>query len=324
MWFLVCLLGDPMSKAMISLIIPAYNEFECIESSIQRVHKVMEQTNNPFEILMIDDGSQDKTWEKIVSLSNMLKEVKGLRLSRNFGKEQAICAGLDQAIGDAVILLDADMQHPPELLPDMIHRWEEGSADIIEAVKVSRGDESLSSKLFAHIFYTLMGKLSGFDFSGASDYKLLDRKVVLAWKEMGERNVFFRAMSAWVGFEREHITFEVADREHGESKWSTWALLGLAIKGITAFSTAPLRMISISGLFFLVFAGLVASNTMYQYFMGEAVTGFSTVILLLLIISSLMMLALGIIGEYIAKIYEEVKGRPRYIVSKTTSNKADS
>jgi len=303
----------------ISLIIPAYNEEACIESSIQRVYRIMEATGESFELLLIDDGSRDQTWCKIVEQTDTLPCLKGIRLSRNFGKEHAICAGLDAAQGDAVILLDADMQHPPEIIPHMIQRWQESDADIIEAVKKHRGEEGLASKLFAHIFYTLMGRLSGFDFSGASDYKLLDRKAIEAWKAMDERNVFFRAMSAWIGFEREQIEFEVADREHGESKWSKWALIGLAVKGITAFSTAPLRMIAISGLLFLLFAGVIATNTLYQYLMGEAVTGFSTVILLLLIMTSLIMLALGIIGEYIAKIYEEVKGRPRYIIAKTTT-----
>jgi len=305
-----------MTKAV--LVIPAYNEGACIDSSIRRVYQVMQRVDMAFEIVVIDDGSQDETWAHICALSQLLCEVTGLRLSRNFGKEQAICAGLEYADGDLVILLDADMQHPPELIPKMIECWKLEDADIVEAVKVSRGSESFLSKMFAHVFYAVMGRLSGFDFSGASDYKLLDRKVLEAWRSLGERNVFFRAMSAWVGFERKQIAFEVAEREVGESKWSKWALLGLAVKGVTAFSTAPLRLISLSGAVFFVFALGVAANTMYQYWMGEAVTGFSTVILLLLITSSLVMLALGVIGEYVARIYEEVKGRPRYIVSQTT------
>jgi len=308
-------MSNPIS---ISLVIPAYNEEECVVSSLQRVHGVMSQTGESFEIILVDDGSRDRTWEKVSQLSKQMPQLHGIRLSRNFGKEQALCAGLDKTCGDAVILLDADMQHPPELIPQMIERWRQGDADIIEAVKKHRGEEGMLSKVFAHFFYTLMGQLSGFDFSGASDYKLLDRKVVEAWQSMGERNVFFRAMSAWVGFEREKIEFEVAERVSGGSKWSRWALLGLAIKGITAFSTAPLRIIAISGFLFLGFAVLVGSNTIYQYLNGEAVTGFSTVILLLLIVSSLVMLALGIIGEYIAKIYDEVKGRPRYIIARYT------
>jgi len=301
-------------ECVISLVVPAYNEGECIASSIARIHGIMKTSGESFEILVIDDGSKDGTWESIMAASTLFPETKGVRLSRNFGKEHAICAGMDEAKGEAVILLDADMQHPPELIPQMIRRWREG-IEVVEGVKADRGHESLFSRFFAHMFYQLMGSLSGFDFSGASDYKLLDRKVVEAWKEMGERNVFFRAMSAWVGFRREQIEFEVADRTMGESKWTRWSLIALALKAITAFSTVPLRIVMVSGLLFFMFAIIMAGNTLYQYLTGAAVTGFSTVILLLLIVSSLILLALGIIGEYISKIYDEVKGRPRYIIA---------
>jgi len=304
-----------LSEKLISLVVPAYNEAECIGLGIARIQGVLEKVGQAFEIIVVDDGSHDATWEAIMASSKASKTVKGVRLSRNFGKEYAICAGLDAAMGDAVILLDADMQHPPELIPKMIERWSEGNVDVIEGVKVHRGKESIISKAIALIFYRIMGSLSGIDFSGASDFKLLDRKVVEAWKGMGERSVFFRGMSAWVGFRREQVEFEVAERGAGESKWSVWSLLALATGAITAFSTTPLRIITASGLIFFAFACVMGVNTMYQYFAGSAVTGFSTVILLLLIISSLVMLALGIIGEYIAKIYEEVKQRPRYIIS---------
>ncbi|HKJ83472.1 MAG TPA: glycosyltransferase family 2 protein [Mariprofundaceae bacterium] len=306
------------SKQLISLVVPAYNEAECIDSSIDRIHQVMKTNHESFELVIVDDGSNDATWSKIVRASATYPTVKGLRLSRNFGKESAICAGLEQTSGDAVILLDADMQHPPELIPDMIQRWRKGDVDVVEGVKSDRGRENLFSRLLAQVFYWLMGSLSGLDFAGASDYKLLDRKVVEAWKSMDERNLFFRAMSAWVGFNRVQIEFEVATREAGTSKWTQWSLVGLAFKAIAAFSTVPLRIVTVSGVLFFLFAIIMAANTLYQYWHGEAVTGFSTVILLLLITSSLIMLALGIIGEYIARIYEEVKGRPRYIIAEHT------
>jgi len=303
-------------EVMISLVVPAYNEKACIESSVARIHAVMIGCCESFEILVIDDGSTDETWTLIDRISQEFSEVKGLRLSRNFGKEHAICAGMDEANGNAVILLDADMQHPPEFIPQMIQCWRDEDIEIVECVKSKRGKESLPAKACAHMFYGLMGHLSGIDFSGASDFKLLDKKVVEAWRSMGERNVFFRGMSAWVGFSRKQIEFEVADRHAGHSKWTQWSLFSLALKGITAFSTAPLRVVMVSGLLFCLFAFVLAINTLHQYIIGEAVSGFSTVILLILVVSSLIMLALGIIGEYIARIYEEVKGRPRYIISK--------
>jgi len=312
------------SSTTISIVIPAYNEAVGLRHAMLSVTNIVttyiSNQDMKFEIILIDDGSTDHTWQIIENLSAELHEIRGIRLSRNFGKEHAICAGLDEALGDAVILMDADMQHPPELLPDMIERWKSKNCDIIECVKSSRGKESITSRIFAQTFYKLMSNLSGFDLSGASDYKLLDRKVVDAWKSLGERNVFFRGMSAWLGFQKEKVEFDVSERAFGEGKWSKKALIGLALKGVTAFSSTPLRIISISGLLFFVFAIIMASNTLFQYIQGYAVTGFSTVILLLLITSSLIMLALGIIGEYLARIYEEVKARPRYIISHKTKS----
>ena len=303
-----------MTTPALSVIIPAYNEAECLERSLQRVRAVMPDSGQSFELIVVDDGSVDETWQALAACRATMPELKGFRLSRNFGKENALCAGLDAAAGRGVLLLDADMQHPPELIPQMIEAWKNG-AEVVEAVKRARGRESFFSRLTAKLFCRLMGNMTDFDLYGASDFKLLDRKAVDAWKSMGERNVFFRGMSAWVGFARVQIPFDVSERAGGSSKWSKRQLFGLALKALTAFSMVPLRVVSMAGLLFLLFAVALGAQTLYQYFSGQAVTGFATVILLLLIVSSLVMLALGVIGEYIARIYEEVKQRPRYIVS---------
>ena len=297
-----------------SVVIPAYNEASGLPGALDRIYAVMNGMGESFEIIVVDDGSTDQTWNEIESACERQESVCGIKLSRNFGKENALCAGLDAAQGEAVILMDADMQHPPEVIPQLAEQWRLGYK-IVDGVKRVRGKEGWASRLAAMFFYRLLENVTPFEMEGASDFKLMDRDVLNAWKSMGERNVFFRGMSAWVGFERGRVEFDVAERESGESKWTRMGLFGLALKAIASFSTVPLRMVSMTGLLFLVFSFLLGANTLFQYATGVAVTGFSTVILLILIVSSLILLALGVIGEYIARIYEEVKQRPRYLIS---------
>ncbi len=237
-----------------------------------------------------------------------------MRLSRNFGKELALCAGLERARGDAVVVMDGDGQHPPSLLPIMVETWRTSGADIVQAVKVDRGRESPTSKLGAFLFYVILNKLSGFELKGASDFKLVNRKVLDTWLAMRERNVFFRGMTAWMGFKVAQIPFEVAARRTGKSGWSYFRRAKLALIGITTFSSFPLHFVTFAGVVFFIFAVGLGIQTLYLKLAGRAFTGFATVILLELIIGSLLMISLGIIGEYLARIYEEVKGRPRYIV----------
>lgn len=267
----------------------------------------------PFEIVVIDDGSTDGTWRVLESLSCEVAELRGVRLSRNFGKEAALSAGLDEALGDAVIVMDADLQHPPALLPQLIAAWREGEVDVVEAVKGARGDEPVATSFGARVFYALSSWLSGYDLRGSTDFKLLDRRVVDTWHRLGERSLFFRGMVPWMGFERVRIPFEVSGRSGGESSFSFLSLLGLAATAVTAFSSFPLRVVTLGGLAFLVGAALLGVQTLVNWATGEDVSGFATVILLQLIIGSAVMIALGVIGEYVARIYEEVKGRPRYI-----------
>lgn len=298
-----------------SVVIPIYREGSQLDAVLGIIKKELDSLQALYEIVLVDDGSPDNTWDIIRGLSKHYPMLRALRLSRNFGKEHALCAGLEIAKGKAVIVMDGDLQHPPTLIPKMAHIWMELNVEIVEAVKVSRGKESLFSKLGANLFYLLLNSLSGYNLKGASDYKLLDRKVVDAWIEMGERNLFFRGMIAWLGFQRVQISFEVPERFAGKSGWSIFKLVRLAITGVTAFSSLPLQFVTFSGAIFLVFAVILAIQTLFLKLTGKAVSGFATVIILLLVIGSLLMISLGIIGEYIARIYEEVKARPRYIVS---------
>lgn len=308
-------------QILLSVVIPIFREAAVLPAFLAAVRTAVAQCQMPFELVLVDDGSSDDTWRIISEEATASSSIRGLRLSRNFGKESALCAGLEHARGDAVILMDGDGQHPPSLVPEMVRMWQASGADIIEAVKRSRGRESLSGKSGALFFYFLLRKLSGFDFKGASDFKLLNRKAVDAWLKMGERNVFFRGMTAWMGFTTVQIPFEVVPRSGGESTWSYLKRLKLALTGITSFSSLPLQLVTFAGALFLVFSVVLGAETLYLKITGRAVSGFATVILLLLIIGSLLMISLGIIGEYLARIYEEVKGRPRYLVKEAIESR---
>ncbi len=294
---------------------PVYCESDGIRKVLFEVHRFLNEVNAEHEFILIDDGSPDDTWQVLRKLSSELPCLRAARLSRNFGKDLALCAGLELAEGDAVIVMDADGQHPPSILPIMIAEWREGDVDIVEAVKLDRGKENIFNKISASLFYFIWNKLSGFEMRSASDFKLIGRNAVDAYLEMQDRSVFFRGMSAWVGFRRRQIPFNVPARTGGRTSWTTLRLLRLALTGITAFSAVPLQIVTFAGLFFLLFALVFGIQTLYVYLAGQALTGFSTVIFLLLIIGSFLMISLGIIGEYIARIYEEVKGRPRFIIA---------
>src|SRR5438874_12409100 len=304
-------------QPFLSVVMPFFREGAHLRGFLAAVLSSLEQCNLPYELVLVDDGSPDDTWHVITAEAKGCQALRALRLSRNFGKESALCAGVEHARGDAVIVMDADGQHPPSLIPEMAHLWQNSGADIVEAVKRRRGRESLSSKLGARLFYFILNKLSGFHFKGASDFKLMNRKAVDAWLKMHERNVFFRGMTVWMGFTTVQIPFEVVPRSAGRSTWSVLKRLKLALIGITAFSSFPLHLVTFAGVVFLGLSVLLGLETLYLKVVGRAVSGFATVILLELIIGSLLMISLGIIGEYLARIYEEVKGRPRYIVKES-------
>ena len=306
-----------VTAPLISVVIPLYNEASHLRDLLSDLKAALQAVGCPFEVVLVDDGSSDNTWTKIEDEARMWPNLCAIRLSRNFGKELALCAGLERARGNAVIVMDGDGQHPPSLLPLLIEKWRASGVDIVEAVKLKRGRESVASRIGALTFYVILNKLSGFELKGASDFKLIDRRVRDTWLAMRERNVFFRGMTAWMGFRTIQIPFEVAPRRAGKSGWSYLRRAKLALIGITTFSSFPLRLVTFAGMIFFLFAVGLGIQTLYLKLAGRAFTGFATVILLELIIGSLLMISLGIIGEYLARIYEEVKGRPRYIVSES-------
>lgn len=300
---------------MLSVILPAYNEEKMLSKASHTISKILENANIPYELVFINDGSKDKTWDEIEKAAAENPNVVGVHFSRNFGKESAIFAGLANAGGDCCIVMDCDLQHPPETLVQMYRLWEQGY-EVVEGVKSSRGKESVLHKASAGLFYKIISKAVKIDMSRASDFKLMDRKAVEALLQMPERNAFFRALSSWVGYRTTTVEFDVQEREEGESKWSVWSLVKYAITNIAAFSAAPMQLVTIAGVLVFLLAVILGIQTLVKFFLGHAVAGFTTVILLILLIGSIIMISLGIIGYYISKIYEEVKGRPRYLVSK--------
>lgn len=300
---------------MLSVILPAYNEEKMVAKAADTVGKILMQEGIAYEIVFVDDGSKDNTWKKIEETAKEDSHVVGIHFSRNFGKESAMLAGLANADGDCCAVMDCDLQHPPETLVEMYRLWEQGY-EVVEGVKKSRGKESVLHKASAGMFYRIMSGATKIDMSRASDFKLMDRKAVDALLEMPERNAFFRALSSWVGFKSTSVEFDVREREEGESKWSTRSLIKYAVTNIVAFSAAPMQFVTCAGGVVFLVAFVLGIQTLVKYFLGHAVEGFTTVILLILFIGSIIMMSLGIIGYYISKIYEEVKGRPRYLISK--------
>lgn len=305
-----------MSDFLISIIIPVLNEAKIIPGSLRGIDSVLNGSDISHEFIMIDDGSTDTSWKTIKECANQYR-LQAIRLSRNFGKEAALCAGLERTSGQAAVIMDADLQHPPELLPEMVRLWRMEGYEIVEAVKTSRGKENFIHRLGALAFYKLLYHLSGIDLNQASDYKLLDARVVASWRRMGESHTFFRGMAAWMGYRRIGIPYSVPDRKQGDSKWTALKLFNLALTAITSFSALPLQIITALGILFLIGSIPLGFQTLQLWFRGLTVSGFTTVILLLLIIGSLIMISLGIIGTYLAKIFDEVKHRPRYLVSES-------
>lgn len=299
---------------MVSVIIPAYNEEAMLEKTASVISGILTDANIPYELIFIDDGSRDSTWEKIALSSEKVPGVRGIHFSRNFGKEAAIMAGLTESVGDCCVVIDCDLQHPPEKIVEMYRLWEQGY-EIIEGQKSSRGTEGKLHTFAAKTFYSLISSATGIDMANASDFKLLDRKAVNVLINMQEKNAFFRALSSWIGFKTTRVEFDVRDREAGESKWSTRSLIKYAITNISSFSTAPMQIVTVLGVIMFVLSLILGSVSLIQKLCGQALEGFTTVILILLFSSSIIMISLGIIGYYIAKIYEEIKGRPRYIIS---------
>lgn len=302
----------------LSIVIPAFNEADGLPGLIERVQRVLAQRSLAgYELILVDDGSQDQTWSTIESISRASHPVRGIALARNFGKEAAVLAGLEASRGQAVLVMDGDGQHPPEKIPQFIEAWRSG-ADLVEGVKTSRSDQSWFSRLASRLFNRAFSRMTGVDLNEASDFRLLSRPAVDALLALPERAFFFRGLSSWMGYPTARVDFETAPRTSGRSKFSTWSLARYAAKNTTAFTAAPLQWVTIAGLLFTLFAIGLGFQTLWLWYSGRAVEGFTTVILLILIHGGVVMTALGLIGQYIAQIHQEVKRRPRYLVRAST------
>ena len=320
----------------ISLVVPCYNE----ESNVMPFYEAIERLfSEPgilsddgarYELVFVNDGSCDGTAEKISALCSNSHgggyehgTVRGIFFSRNFGKEAALFAGLRNATGDCAVVLDADLQHPVSLIPEMYAAWKSGF-EVVEGVKSDRGKESVFHRLFTKVFYGLISRAVGMDMRNASDYKLLDKKVVAELAALRERNTFFRALSFWVGFKKTTVYYEVAERASGTSKWSTKSLIRYAINNVVCFSYAPLFIVGIIGAAFALFGIVLVIDTVITFIRGASANGFPTLLIVMLLGFGGVMISLGIIGVYIAQIYDEVKGRPQYIVSGETGGEDDA
>ncbi len=298
---------------VLSVVLPAFEEEAGIDRTLDAVIDVLTGLGEPFEIVVVDDGSRDGTFARVRARARADPRIRGLRFSRNYGKEAALWAGLALARGRAVVTMDADLQHPPELLPEMVRAWRAG-AKVVHAKKRARPADAPLRRWRARLFNALASWLVGIDLSGASDFKLLDREVarVLAFR-FPERHRFYRGLAAWVGYPSAEVTFDVPPRAQGGSRWRLSGLLDLALTAIVSFTSAPLRIVTLLGLLTLLLAVVLAADTLWSWAHGRAVSGFATIVMTLLIIGSSVMISLGIIGEYIGRIYEEVKRRPPWL-----------
>ena len=304
---------------MLSIIIPAYNEEKCIKKAYDAINSLLIENSIEGEFIFVDDGSQDETYRVISELASEKENIVGLHFSRNFGKESAISAGLSAVSGDCAVVIDCDLQHPPEKIIEMYHLWEAGY-EIVEGIKRERGDEKKMHGIGAKLFYSVISRMAGFDMANSSDFKLLDRKVIDVLNKMPERG-FFRAISFWVGYKKAVVEYDVAERVDGESKWSTRGLIKYALSNITSYSTAPMQIVTVLGMVMLVISVIFGVWALIDKIIGRALEGMTTVIIITIFIGSIIMISLGIIGYYIARIFEEIKGRPKYIISSTTKSK---
>ena len=307
---------------MLSVVIPAYNEEGLILTAAARIGNILADADIPYELIFVDDGSRDKTWQKIQAAAQESGNVRGVSFSRNFGKEAAIFAGLETSVGKCCAVIDCDLQHPPEKLVDMYRLWQEGW-EVVHGVKSNRGKESAAHGFAVKCFYKLMSRAVRFDMSRASDFKLMDRKVVDTLLDLSERNTFFRALVGWAGYKSTEVEFAVEERTQGATHWSTFSLLRYAISNIASYSSAPLQIVTILGVVTLICSAVLGVQTLVRWAMGNSADGFTTVIILLLLIGSILMISLGIIGYYISQIYMEIKRRPRYLVAQTCGGRRD-
>jgi dolichol-phosphate mannosyltransferase len=300
---------------MISVVVPVFNEEESLHELHRRLSASIPETEG-YEAVLVDDGSTDASWSIMCTLAAADPHLRLVRLSRNFGHQAAITAGLDASRGDAVVVLDADLQDPPELIPELLARWRDGF-DVVFAVRAERAGESRVRLLAITIFYRLLRAISGEDIpANAGDFRLMSRRVVDALASMPERARFLRGMTSWVGFRQTGVEYRRDARYAGTSKYPARKLLRLALDGITSFSTVPVRLVAWLGFTLVLFCLAVLSWVLYtRFFTNSAPQGWTSVLVVVLLLGGVQLLSLGMIGQYVARIFEEAKQRPLYLVS---------
>lgn len=309
-------LDDKASGFVLSVIVPAYNEAAALPELHKRLIAVLRSIPCTNEIIYVNDGSTDETYSVLMKIRESDPDVAVLDLSRNYGKEIAMTAGLDHSSGDAVVILDADLQHPPELIAEMIAYWKQGY-DVIYAKRISRNDEHALKRITANAFYKLMRRLTRIDMpENSGDFRLLSRRAVESVCRLREQHRFMKGLFAWIGYRQKAVLYNPECRISGETKWSYWKLWNFAIEGITSFTTAPLKLATYIGFSIALAAfsyGLfIIANTLIY---GNPVKGYPSLIAIILFLGGVQLIFIGIIGEYIGRVFDETKGRPLYLVA---------
>ncbi len=307
----------PRSKPQLSIILPLYDEGAALDALLARLDATLARLDLDHEILCVDDGSRDATPERLEALARHRRDLKVIRLSRNFGHQAALAAGLDHAQGDAVVMLDGDGQHPPELIPELIRRWRAG-AKVVNTRRHDPPDSGWLKRISARAFYRLFRRLTGLPLeAGMADYRLLDRQVVEALRQLPERTLFLRGLVQWVGFPQATVAFQAEPRRNGRSKYDPRRMSALALAGLTAFTEAPLRLATALGFLFSGLAFAYLAYALLGWLLTDRnVPGWTSVIGSVLFLGGVQLLCLGILGEYLGKIFLESKARPRYIVER--------
>lgn len=309
-----------MKQTQISIVIPLLNEEGNIKVLYESLLPVVEKISANYEIIFVDDGSKDSSFDIITKISQLNKRVLGISLSRNFGHQIALSAGLEHASGEAVVMLDADMQHPPEIIVDLYNKYKEGF-DIVNTIRTETADVGIFKKITSYYFYKLINRLSDIHIEpAAADFRLMNRKTVNAFLQMKEKDRFTRGLVSWMGFKQAQIEYIAPQRFAGKSKYSLLKMFRFAADGITAFSAKPLRVSFFAGII-VSFTGLLyAIYAIFQYFGGKNIPGWTSILVSILIIGGIQLISIGIIGEYLARVFNEAKNRPMYLVKEYTTS----
>lgn len=304
-------------KPDFSIVVPLFNEEESLPELYARLSAVLSSLGLVCEIILVDDGSTDHSLEIIEALAAKDPRVKLLSFSRNFGHMAALSAGLDHAGGEAVIIMDGDLQHPPELIPVMIQKWKAG-AEIVNAIRTETRGAGKAKIITAGFFYWLIGKIGKIKLpEGSADYRLLDRRVVETLKNIKERSRFLRGIISWVGYKQERVEFEAPARFAGKTKYSFGKMFAFALDGITSFSAFPLKLSGYLGILVAFFSFLYSVYALYiRFFTNRAIQGWTSVLVAVLFIGGVQLIFMGVLGEYLGRVFEETKGRPLYIISR--------